>query len=416
MLAGRRPGSAQAVPEPLAVTVPVAAARVPVGLVVGILLLCTSVSIMSTDMYSPSLPDLATHFDASPTLVQLTISLNMLAFGLAQLLHGPLSDRFGRRPVLLVSLVAVAALCLACAAAQSIGQLIVARVLLGIAAAAEAVIGLAILKDLYDEAEQVRALALLGMVVGVAPALAPVAGGFLHVRFGWQSNFFAIAIAALVAFETARRLLPESSVPDPDALDARRVARGYAGLLGNAEFVVHSLMLGAALGLIMAFVTGAPFVLIDGHGIRPDRFGWYQAAIVVPFFVGSLFASRVAGRWAPASLLRLGIGTIVLGAAALLIVTLGGLETPATFTAAYMIMTLGMGPLFASAPSLALRSIDGQAGTASALLSGLEQTAAACAAVTVSLLPAGGAAVAWVGAALALALVALYRAVPRPAV
>ena len=317
--------------------------------------------------------------------------------------------------MLLVSLVAVALLCLACAAAQTIGQLVAARVLLGIAAAAEAVIGLAILKDLYDEAEQVRALALLGMVIGVAPALAPIAGGYLHVHFGWRSNFLAIAVAAVVAFEVARRALPESSVPDRAALDVRRVAASYLALLGNREFLVHTLMLGATLGLIMVFVTGAPFVLIDGHGVAPDRFGWYQASIVSTFFVGSLFASRVAGRWKPASLLRLGIGTVVVGAAALLVVVLGGFETPATFTGAYMIMTFGMGPLFAAAPSLALRSIHGQAGTASALLSGIEQTAAACAAVTVSLLATGSGPIAWVSAALALTLLALYRSVPRPA-
>ena len=394
----------------------VPAPRAPIGLVVALLVLCTSVSIMSTDMYSPSLPDLAGHFDASQTLVQLTISLNLLAFGLAQLLHGPLSDRFGRRPVLLVSLVAVAALCLACAAAQTIGQLITARVLLGIAAAAEAVIGLAVLKDLYDEGEQVRALALLGMVIGIAPALAPILGGHLHVAFGWQSNFLVIAAAALVAFEAVRRFLPESTRPDPGALDVRRVGSGYLRLLGNREFVVHTLMLGAALGLVMAFVTGAPFVLIDGHGVAPDRFGLYQAAIVLPFFLGSLFASRVAVRWGSGRLLGLGVALVAAGAATLLAVVLGGLETPTTFTGAYMVMTAGMGPLFAAAPSLALRSIDGGAGIASALLSGIEQTTAAAAAVIVSLLAAvgGSTSLAWVSAGLALALLALHRTAPRP--
>ncbi len=388
------------------------AARPAVGLVVGILVLCTSVSIMSTDMYAPSLPDLALHFDASPNLVQLTISLNLLAFGLAQLLHGPLSDRYGRRPVLLVSLVAVAVLCLACSAAQSIGQLIAARVLLGIAAAAEAVIGLAILKDLYDEREQVRALALLGMVIGVAPALAPVAGGYLHVHFGWQSNFYVIAAGSLLAFAVAKAALPESSVPDARALNLRRIGAGYRALLGNADFLRHTLMLGCALGLILVFVTGAPFVLIDNHGVPPDRFGWYQAAIVVPFFLGSLFASRAADRWGGPRLLRLGTALIVMGAVVLGVVVLGRMETPLTFTLAYMLMTLGMGPLFAAAPSLALRSVEGQAGSAAALLSGIEQTVAAAGAVAVSLLNDGTSRpVAWVTIALAGALLLLYRSV-----
>lgn len=376
------------------------------GVVVGILVLASSTSIMSTDMYAPSLPDLATWFETDATRVQLTISLNMLAFGLAQLLHGPLSDRFGRRPVMLASLLAVSVLCIACAFAQNINQLIVVRVLLGIAAAAEAVIGLAILKDLYDETEQMRALALLGMVIAITPAAAPILGGFLHVRFGWQSNFYVIAVMAVFACAVVYRYLPESSVPDRAALQLRRIVKGYMGLFGNREFIVHSLMLGITLGLIFVFVTGAPFILIENHGIAPDRFGWYQAAIVATFFFGSLLASRVAGAWSSDRLLGVGIIVIVLGAICVSSVVMLGLETPARFTGSYMIMTFGMGCLFAAAPSRALRSVDEGAGTASALLSGIEQTTAGCAAVAISLMHDGTSRpVAWVTIVLTLVLV-----------
>jgi len=375
------------------------------GTVVAILVLASSTSIMSTDMYSPSLPDMQAEFDTDATRVQLTISLNMLAFGLAQLIHGPLSDRFGRRPVLLVSLLWVAVLSLTCAAATTIDQLIVARVLLGLAAAAEAVIGLAVLKDLYDETEQMRAMALLGMVIAVAPAVAPILGGFLHVRFGWESNFVVIAGLALVSFACVWRLLPESAVPDPNALQVRRIARGYLALLRNADFLIHAAMLGVALGLIFVFVTGAPFVLIQNHGIAPDRFGWYQAAIVVAFFFGSLSASRLAGRWGGGRLLSTGIALILAGACVLCVVLLLPLpvETPVRLTGAYSIMTFGMGLLFAAAPSRALRSIEGQAGTASAMLSGIEQIIAGCAAIAISLL--------FDGSSRPMALVTLFLAV-----
>ncbi len=243
-------------------------------MVVGILVLASSTSIMSTDMYAPSLPDLVRYFDTTATRVKLTISLNLLAFGLAQLLHGPLSDRFGRRPVLLCSTLAVALLSLLCAVAQSVDQLIVARILLGIAAAAEAVIGLAILKDLYTEREQVKALALFGMVVAVAPAAAPIVGGYLHVAFGWQSNFIVISGMALVSFAVIAYLLPESTVPNPNALQWRIVVNGYRNLLKNSEFVIHSAMCGMALGLIFVFVTGGPFVLIEYLGVQVEHFGY----------------------------------------------------------------------------------------------------------------------------------------------
>ncbi|NND90060.1 MAG: multidrug effflux MFS transporter [Granulosicoccus sp.] len=387
-----------------------ATAKPGIGLVVGILVLGSSISIMSTDMYTPSLPDLATWFDTTPARVKLTISLNMLAFGLAQLIHGPLSDRFGRKPVLMISLAAVAVLCLVCTAAQTINQLIIARILLGIAAAAEAVVGLAIIKDLYSEKEQVKALALLGMVIAVAPAAAPILGGYIHVAFGWQANFFVISGMALCAVLIVGRLLPESATIDPHALRVSAVVRGYAALLKNADFLLHTGMLGVALGLIFVFVTGAPFVLIDMLGVPPDRFGYYQAGIVLAFFFGSVLASRLADSWQAMSLLRMGVGLVISGAGVLCAVILFGLTEPLTLTAAYMIMTFGMGPLFAVAPSRALRSIDGQAGTASAMLSGIEQTMAGLAAVAISVLNDGSARpMALVTVVLACILIVLFQ-------
>jgi len=381
-----------------------------IGLVIGILVLGSSVSIMSTDMYTPSLPDLAVWFDTTPTRVKLTISLNMLAFGLAQLIHGPLSDRFGRKPVLIYSLAAVVLLCLACAAAQTIEQLIAARILLGLAAAAEAVVGLAIIKDLYTEREQIKALALLGMVIAIAPAAAPIIGGYLHVAFGWQSNFFVISAMALIALLAVARLLPESTTPDPDALRIARIASGYAKLLRNTDFLTHTAMLGVALGLIFVFVTGAPFVLIDMLGVPPERFGFYQASMVSAFFLGSVLASRLADRWDAMRLLGLGVSIVLLGVVALSSLILLGDITPIALTATYMILTFGMGPLFAVAPSRALRSIEGQAGTASAMLSGIEQITASIAAVLISLMHDGTARpMALVTMLLGVVLLGLYR-------
>lgn len=389
--------------------------RPGIALVVSILVLASSVSIMSTDMYTPSLPSLADWFDTDATRVKLTISLNMLAFGLAQLIHGPLSDRFGRRPVLLYSLIAVAALCLACAAAQSIEQLILARILLGLAAGAEAVVGLAIIKDLYSEQEQVKALALLGMVIAIAPAAAPIIGGHVHVAFGWQANFHIIAATALLVCVVAARWLPESSSPDPDALRPRSVLRGYGRLLYNGDFLIHTAMLGVALGLIFVFVTGAPFVLIERMQIPTERFGFYQAGIVLSFFLGSVLASRLADRRQAGELLRLSVVLIVIGAAVTATLILTNAAGPVSLTCAYSIMTFGMGPLFAVAPSRALRSIRGQAGTASAMLSGIEQSMAGLAAVMISLLHDGSARpMAWMCLALALLLITLYRRSRQP--
>ena len=366
-------------------------ARPRIGLIVGVLVLASSVSIMSTDMYTPSLPDLVDWFETSPTLVKLTISLNMLAFGVAQLVHGPLSDRYGRKPVLVVSSIFVVFFSLACAMALTIEQLIIARILLGFAAAAEAVIGLAIIKDLYTEREQVKALAMLGMVIAITPAAAPIIGGYLHVAFGWQSNFYVISAMALLSLIVVARALPESTTPDRNALKLQNVLNAYRGLLGNSDFLIHCIILGIALGLIFVFVTAAPFVLIDLLAVEVHAFGYYQAAIVLAFFLGSVLAAQLADRTEAMNLLRAGVILILVGACTLCTLIFSGSLSPVLLVAAYMLITFGMGPLFAVAPSRALRSIRGQSGTASALLSGIEQMLAGLAAVAISILHDGSA-------------------------
>ncbi len=360
-----------------------------IGLVVTILVLASSVSIMSTDMYTPSLPDLAKEFETTATKVKLTISLNLLAFGLAQLIHGPLSDRFGRRPVILASLSAVVAGCVLCVLAQTIEQLIAARVFLGLVAAAEAVIGLAVIKDMFNEKQQVKALAFLGMVIAIVPAMAPILGGYLHVAFGWQSNFLVIATMAIVAALVVYRFLPESTTPDPNALNLRRVLSAYASLMRNAEFVSHTLLLGVGLGLVFVFVTAAPFVLITYLGVPVQLFGYHQAGIVLSFFIGSMLASWLADRWPAERLLGAGMSFVVLGSLVLIALIVSNQLSPLSLVAAYSLMTFGMGPMFAVAPSRALRSIKSNAGSASALLSGLEQSIAALSGVAVSVLHDG---------------------------
>ena len=146
-----------------------------------VVVLASSVSIMSTDIYTPSLPHLPEYFATTPQAVQLTISLNIIAFALAQLVLGPVSDRFGRRPVMLTGLGLFTVASIACAASQSIGQLITMRIAQGLSASVEAVVGLAIIRDLFKDTDQVRALAIWGMAISITPAAAPILGGYVHV-------------------------------------------------------------------------------------------------------------------------------------------------------------------------------------------------------------------------------------------
>ncbi|MEQ9350895.1 MAG: Bcr/CflA family efflux MFS transporter, partial [Alphaproteobacteria bacterium] len=248
----------------------------PPAIVPVLLIMVSSLSILSGDLYLPSMPLLQTVFSADAGQVQLTISLNLAGFALGMLVWGPASDRFGRRPMFVVALVLFALASLACAAAPSISTLIAARFLQGAAASAEVALGFAVIRDLYRDKDAVRLLALLGMVIAVVPMLGPVAGGYILAWFGWQANFILLAAGGGVAAVAIRLWLPESN-PDRDrhALRPYVFLSTYARIWWNRQFVVMAGLSGLGFAMLMTFITVAPFYVIDVHGYAPETYGIY---------------------------------------------------------------------------------------------------------------------------------------------
>ncbi|MGR3914310.1 MAG: multidrug effflux MFS transporter [Gammaproteobacteria bacterium] len=358
-------------------------------LIMCLLVTASSVSIMSTDIYAPSMPSLPALLDTSAGAVQLTISLNVLMFGLGQLLHGPLSERFGRRPVLLGAMLFFTFASFACALARGIEQLIAARMLQGFMGAAEAVVGLAIFADLFDEKQQVRALAIFGMSIAAVPALAPILGGYVHVYFNWRWNFYLLGVLGALTVLLLWQLLPESTAPDAGALRPARVFGDYLGLLRARQFIAHAGMAGVGAGILYAFITGAPFVLIRQLGVATEHFGYYQAVIVAAYFIGSMAAMRAVRHMPTAQLLRIGLAIVLLGGACLIALQAAARITPNTFTFAFAVMLLGLGPVFAVAPSKAMLATTRSAGAAAAMLGAIEMCAGGLAAGAVGVLHDG---------------------------
>jgi DHA1 family bicyclomycin/chloramphenicol resistance-like MFS transporter len=341
-------------------------------LVLAIMVLAGSGSIASTDLYAPSLPYLTDYFGTTPELMKLTISLNLIVYGFAQLLYGPLSDRFGRRPIFLGSIVLFSIASIGCAYAKSIDELLIARILLGFFAAAEPVMCLAVFKDLFTEKEQIKGFAIYGMAIALAPAVAPVLGGFIHVWFGWEYNFYLIAVIGVFTALLIYLLLPESTIPDPQALKVRSIARNYLSVVRNKTFLVYGCLSGVALGLIYVFVTGAPFILISYFGVEVQHFGYYQAVVVVAFFLGSLLATRLVDFWQPMSVFNLGMVFMVLGSVLVTgFVFIGGFS-PYTLAFSYLFIAFGLGPIFAITPSKAMNAVEHSAGSTAAVFGSLE--------------------------------------------
>ena len=224
-------------------------------LIPAVLMLASAVGILATDLYAPSLPRLTEVFATRAETVQLTMTLNMLGFACGQLLFGPLSDRFGRRPAMLFGLSMFVAFSLACGLAWSIESLIAFRIAQGIVAACEAVIGMAVIKELYGEAAGVKIIAIYSMVIASAPAVGPIVGGQMLVLFGWQSNFWLLAGLAALSLVLCLRFLTETSRPDRSALRPSRLLVETRAALGVPAFWFYTIGPAAGIGCFFAYVT-----------------------------------------------------------------------------------------------------------------------------------------------------------------
>jgi DHA1 family bicyclomycin/chloramphenicol resistance-like MFS transporter len=352
-------------------------------LVLAILILASSVAMMSTDLYAPSLAHLPAYFGSDAATVKLSMSLNALAYALGSLLHGPLSERYGRRPVFLTGLAGFTIFSLACGLAQDIGQLITARILQGLMAAVEGVVVLAVIRDIFSDRDQVRAIAWYGVATTMMPAVAPILGGYIFIWFGWRMNFYFLAAAALVTTLLIYRYLPESGRRDPDALRVRELLGDYVGLLRNRDFLRYTLIGGSTIAFFFAFITAGPFILIQQHGLPTQYFGYFQGLLVLSYGAGSVLAGRLARRWPGDRLMLLGMVPAVGGGIALLAVVFGGYESPATLAIALAVMAFGDGPVFATTPALAMNAGTGRTGPAAALLLTIEVGMGSLAALSV---------------------------------
>jgi MFS transporter, DHA1 family, multidrug resistance protein len=336
----------------------------------------TSAVILSTDLYTPSLPHLPAYFGTDAATVQLTMSLNVAAFALGQLFLGPLSDRVGRRPVFVVALAAFVLTSIASALAPDVESLIVARTLMGAAASAEAVLGYATINDLYDERDSARVLSAYGMAMAITPAVAPFIGGYVHIWFGWRANFVLLAVIAAVVTALIARFLPETlATRDLHALAPRRFVGGYGSLVVNRMFMGPALATGFLIGGLFAFVTEGPFLMIDRLGVATEDYGLYYAVMIGAFFLSSLTANRLVKRVAVEVLLRLGLAIQAAAAAALVAGVLAGLLTPWTLILPVSAGIFGLGWVMATAPVRAFAAARGGGGGQAAAMLGFLQMA-----------------------------------------
>ena len=267
------------------------------------------------DTYLPSFLSMAQHYGVSALLMQQTLSVYLFASAVMTLFFGTLSDTFGRRPVILSTLVLFALASVGAALAPTFGWLLVFRGLQGLCAGAGMVVGQAIVRDRFQGAAAQRMMSNIMMVFGIAPAVAPVIGGYLNAHLGWQANFAFLALVAALLFVVSLRGLPES-LPRQERhpLHLGTIVRNYVRAIGHSKFLLGILATGCAfIGFALYIASAANFVLQVLH-LPETAFAWLFVPMIGGMVLGSGVGARVAHRWPQATMIRLGLGVMACAA------------------------------------------------------------------------------------------------------
>jgi DHA1 family bicyclomycin/chloramphenicol resistance-like MFS transporter len=328
---------------------------------------------VSTDLYLPSLPAMQQALATDIAGVQMTLTAFVWGFALAQLVYGPLSDRFGRRPVLLVGLVLFLMASLVCVAATTIEGLIAGRFLQALGACAGPVLGRAVVRDLYGPLDAGRVLAYMGTAMALIPAAAPTLGGVLEVTFGWRANFVALTLFGVMVLALTWFGLPESHYErDDTATRPARIISNFATLLRHRGFLGSTLAVSAAFAGLFSFISGSPFVLIEVLGLPPDRFGFAFLVAVVGFMGGSYLSGRLVRRLGTPRLVTVGCGLCFVGGLSMALLAFSGVISLAAVLVPCGIYFAGAGLAIPVGFAAALAPFPRMAGAASSLLGFLQ--------------------------------------------
>ncbi|WP_340116504.1 multidrug effflux MFS transporter [Pelagibius sp. 7325] len=324
---------------------------------------------VSTDLYLPSLPAIGSAFATDQGTVQLTLSVFLVGFAFSQLACGPLSDRFGRRPVILGGLALYLVASLACAAAPSIEVLIFARFCQAVGACVGPVLGRAAVRDIYGRERAARMLSYMGMVMALAPAFGPIIGGFIEAWFGWRANFVLVSAVGLTVLAATAITLPETNRwKSPDATRLGHLIGNYRSLLRHRRYVGYVLVVACTYSGIFSFISGSSFVLIGILGLDPEVYGFCFAAIVVGYMLGAFGSGRYTVRFGVERMVQLGTAIQLLGGVAGLALHAVMPPSVASIVAPVAVFMIGTGLAMPNAQAGAIGPFPRMAGAASALL------------------------------------------------
>jgi DHA1 family bicyclomycin/chloramphenicol resistance-like MFS transporter len=332
----------------------------------------------SIDAYLPAFAGIQSSLQASPLEIQQTLSGYLFAFGVMFLFHGALSDSFGRRPVILVAIAIYALASIGGALAQTVQGLVLWRIVQGLSVGAGMVVGRAMIRDLFGAEDAQRLMSLVTLFFGLAPAIAPIVGGWLFLALGWRSIFWALALVGLVLVAVSARFLPETLPPTGrQPFHPVALMKGYEEVGINLKFLFLALAAGFNFNAFFLYIVSAPAFLGTHLGLGPQQYAWLFIPSITGIMIGSQLSGRAAGKLTSRQTVNRAYGFMAAAALANLGYTF--LARPAIPWAMVPIFFYGIG--FAMAmPSISIINLDlfptrrGMAASLQGFVSGMVNT------------------------------------------
>lgn len=352
---------------------------------------------LAIDMYLPSFPTLAQQFGTDVEQVQLSLAAYFIGLAIGQLVYGPLADRFGRRWPLLGGVLLFALASLVCVMAPSLEWLIAARFVQALGGCAGMVVSRAVVRDLCDPINSAKVFSQLMLVMGLAPILAPLAGGLLLTTLGWPSIFVVLSLFGVLCLLAVALWLPETLAKDAPPAPLSGALGQYWRLLGDRAYLGYALSGGFAIGGMFAYIAASPFIFIELYGVPAQHYGWLFGSNALGFILAAQLNAWLVARRGPAFWVHRGVWIYLFSALALLLVAWAQPEAlwPLLLPLFGCIACLGI--LLPNASACAMAGQGNHAGSASALLGSLQFGIAASAAALVAWLHDGTAQpLAWV--------------------
>jgi DHA1 family bicyclomycin/chloramphenicol resistance-like MFS transporter len=347
----------------------------------------TAIGPLTTDMYLPSLPDIAQKLSASTAEVQLTISAYLIGFAVGQIVYGPVSDRHGRKPVLIGAMAIYFVATMLCAMAPTIDLLIAARLLQAVGGSGGIVLSRAVVRDLFSGNRAGREMSVIGAVMALAPVAAPVIGGIMQSAFGWRGIFVTQTFAGAALVAVVWFLLPETlKLRAAERISVASIWASYRIVARNPVYLAYLAMSSTIYAGLFAWLSGAAFVLQGLYGLTPFQFGFVFAIGSSGFLIGSFIAARLVGKIGLDGVLGVGGCCATVGGLGMVASVAIGSASSLSIVLPVSIYLAGLGMVLPQSIAGALTPFPERAGAASSLFGFVQQTLAAISGAGVGLL------------------------------